>query len=114
MTSAAHAPSSIDMTAGCTAAGTGMTATERSSSGVVITGTTNLVTSREMAPSPGPFFCPTGKSVNCCLPPFAKIFLFRLYPNHFYIHRRLAPLQGRIAIVTDAGRDAVDAAASGV
>src|SRR5882762_3092515 len=58
--------------------------------------------------------CPTGKSVNCCLPPFAKIFLFRLYPNHFYIHRRLAPLQGRIAIVTDAGRDAVDAAASGV
>ncbi len=59
-------------------------------------------------------FGPTGKSVNCCLPPFAKIFLFRLYPNHFYIHRRLAPLQGRIAIVTDAGRDAVDAAASGV
>jgi hypothetical protein len=26
-----------------------------------------------------------------------------------YIHRRLVPLEGRIAIVTDAGRDAVDA-----
>src|SRR5712664_4841847 len=58
--------------------------------------------------------CPTGKSVNCCPAPFAKIFLFRLYPNHIYIARRLVPLEGRIAIVTDAGRDAVDAAASGV
>jgi len=43
--------------------------------------------------------------------PFAKIFPFRVYPNHFYIRRRLVPLEGRIAIVTDAGRDAVDAAA---
>src|SRR6266478_5597015 len=57
--------------------------------------------------------CPTGKSVNCCPAPFAKIFPFRLYPNHFYIVSRLVPLEGRIAIVTDAGRDAVDAAASG-
>src|ERR1035437_5474351 len=41
--------------------------------------------------------------------PFAKIFLFSRYPNHFYIRRRSVPLEGRIAIVTDAGRNAVDA-----
>ena len=46
-----------------------------------------------------------------CPVPFAKIFPFRAYPNQFYIRRRLVPLEGRIAIVTDAGRDAVDAAA---
>ena len=39
--SAALVPSSIDMIAGCTAAGTSTTATERSSSSVAITGTTN-------------------------------------------------------------------------
>jgi len=42
-----------------------------------------------------------------------KIFPFPSYPNHFYIRRRLVPLEGRIAIVTDAGWDAVDAAALG-
>jgi hypothetical protein len=60
--------------------------------------------------------CPTGKSVvvaNSCPAPFAKIFRFPLWPNHLYIPRRPTPLEGRIAIVTDAGRDAVDAAASG-
>src|SRR5260370_12110990 len=57
--------------------------------------------------------CPTGKSPNCCPAPFAKIFLFRLTPNQIYMHRRPTPLEGRIAIVTDAGWDAVDAAASG-
>jgi hypothetical protein len=57
---------------------------------------------------------PDGQITICCLAPFAKIFGFSLYPNHFYIPRRLVPLEGRIAIVTDAGRDAVDAAASGV
>jgi hypothetical protein len=41
--------------------------------------------------------------------PFKKIFLFSADPNHFYIRSRLAPLEGRIAIVTDAGWDAVDA-----
>ena len=41
--------------------------------------------------------------------PFAKIFPFPPDPNHFYIPRRLVPSEGRIAIVTDAGRDAVDA-----
>ena len=36
-------------------------------------------------------------------------FRFAICPNHFYIPRRLTPLEGRIAIVTDAGWDAVDA-----
>jgi hypothetical protein len=40
---------------------------------------------------------------------FEKIFLFPPDPNQIYILRRLVPLEGRIAIVTDAGRDAVDA-----
>jgi hypothetical protein len=44
-----------------------------------------------------------------CPAPFAKIFPFSLNPNHLYIPRCLVPLEGRIAIVTDAGRDAVDA-----
>jgi hypothetical protein len=41
--------------------------------------------------------------------PSAKIFLFPLDPNHFTYCRRLVPPEGRLAIVTDAGRDAVDA-----
>jgi hypothetical protein len=46
-----------------------------------------------------------------CLALVAKIFPFSPDPNHFYIPRRLTPHEGRIAIVTDAGWDAVDAAA---
>ena len=42
-------------------------------------------------------------------PRFAKIFLFFRNQNQSYICRRLVPLEGRLAIVTDAGRDAVDA-----
>jgi hypothetical protein len=34
---------------------------------------------------------------------------FSFDPNHFYIRRRSVPMQGRIAIVTDAGWNAVDA-----
>jgi len=49
-----------------------------------------------------------------CPVSFAKIFRFPADPNQIYIHRRLVPNEGRIAIVTDAGWDAVDAAASGV
>src|SRR5260370_25049473 len=56
--------------------------------------------------------CPTGKSPNCCLAPVAKIFLFTPDPNHFYNRRCLVPLEGRIAIVTDARRDAVAAASA--
>jgi hypothetical protein len=39
--------------------------------------------------------------------------LFPPDPNQIYNPRCLVPYKGRIAIVTDAGRDAVDAAASG-
>jgi hypothetical protein len=41
--------------------------------------------------------------------PFAKIFLFSPNPNHRHIEPVSSHLKGRIAIVTDAGRDAVDA-----
>ena len=41
--------------------------------------------------------------------PFAKIFRFALTPNHIYIDD-VHPTEGRIAIVTDAGLDAMDAA----
>jgi hypothetical protein len=37
-----------------------------------------------------------------------KYFRFHADPNHRHIRSRLVPLEGRIAIVTDAGRDAVD------
>jgi hypothetical protein len=40
---------------------------------------------------------------------FAKIFPFAAYPNHFYIPAVSPHFEGRIAIVTDAGWDAVDA-----
>jgi hypothetical protein len=58
-------------------------------------------------------FCLTGKSPNCCPAPFAKIFPFPPDPNQIYIVSHPVPKEGRIAIVTDAGWDAVDAAASG-
>src|SRR6266436_3937808 len=48
-----------------------------------------------------------------CPVPVAKIFLFSADPNQLHIPSRLVPKEGRIAIVTDAGRDAVDARASG-
>jgi hypothetical protein len=42
-------------------------------------------------------------------PSSQKYFLFTSDPNHFtYPHRPVSP-EGRLAIVTDAGRDAVDA-----
>jgi hypothetical protein len=53
--------------------------------------------------------CPTGKSPNRCRAPSLKIFPFPSEANHLFICRRLVPLEGRLAIVTDAGRDAVDA-----
>ena len=43
-----------------------------------------------------------------CPAPLQKIFPFARDPNHFYIPRRPVPLEGRLAIVTDAGRDAAD------
>jgi hypothetical protein len=57
--------------------------------------------------------CLTGKSARLlfvrCPALFAKKFRFALTPNQIYIHDRPVPLEGRLAIVTDAGRDAVDA-----
>jgi hypothetical protein len=47
-----------------------------------------------------------------CPAPFAKIFCFAPDPNHFHNSRRPVPQRG-VAHVTNAGRDAVDAAASG-
>jgi hypothetical protein len=41
-------------------------------------------------------------------PPSPKKFRFPSDPNHFTYYRRLVPSEGRLAIVTDAGRDAVD------
>jgi hypothetical protein len=43
----------------------------------------------------------------------SKIFRFRCNPNHRYHFGHPPRQEGRIAIVTDAGLDAVDAAASG-
>jgi hypothetical protein len=60
---------------------------------------------------------PTGKSLriirNESQAPKSKIFLFSLYPNQRHIHSRLVPPEGRSRVVTNAGRDAVDARASG-
>ena len=39
----------------------------------------------------------------------AKIYFFAILPKSKQNPRRLVPLEGRIAIVTNAGRDAVDA-----
>jgi hypothetical protein len=47
-----------------------------------------------------------------CQAPKSKIFLFSFYPNQMHI-QGVPPTEGRIAIVTDAGWDAVDARASG-
>ena len=51
----------------------------------------------------------TGKSAKSCPSPFENIFCFAANPNH----RRNAPIssqqEGRLAIATNAGRDAVDA-----
>jgi hypothetical protein len=41
----------------------------------------------------------------------AKIFPFAPDPNQIHIYRRPVPIEGRFAIVTNAGRDAVDVAA---
>src|SRR5258708_19355482 len=56
---------------------------------------------------------PDGQITKSCPALFAKIFRFRRRANQNYKPRRLVPHEGRIAIVTDAERDAVDAAALG-
>ena len=53
--------------------------------------------------------CLSGKSGNIACPaPFAKTFRFSLEANHF-ISLVVSSHRGAIAIVTNAGRDAVDA-----
>jgi hypothetical protein len=54
--------------------------------------------------------CLTGKSAAFRPALSAKINPFPSHPNHC-ISRAVSSQQGRLAIVTDAGRDAVDAAA---
>ena len=60
---------------------------------------------------------PTGKSLlifrNRVKPLLQKYFASRLTQIRCISKTVPSPLEGRIAIVTDAGRDAVDAAASG-
>src|SRR4051794_31216392 len=58
---------------------------------------------------------PTGKSLNLsisCPVRISKIFLFAIDPNQNYKRAILSHTEGRIAIVTNAGRDAVDARGS--
>jgi hypothetical protein len=59
----------------------------------------------------------TGKSLriirNESQAPKSKIFMFSPDPNQFTDSHRLVPPEGRSRVVTTAGRDAVDAAASG-
>jgi len=52
---------------------------------------------------------PTGKSAKTCLAPPRKIFWFSEDPNQLYIPAVPSQTEGRLAIVTNAGRDAVDA-----
>jgi hypothetical protein len=54
-----------------------------------------------------------GKSVSWLSSPVCKNISIHARPKSVLEPRRLVPHEGRIAIVTDAGWDAVDAAASG-
>ncbi len=67
----------------------------------------------DVGPRDGAAFCPTGKSAGLfgdgLSSPFCKNIPISEYPNQRYKRHRPVPLEGRIAIVTDAGRDAVDA-----
>src|SRR3954464_10595158 len=57
----------------------------------------------------GSQFCPGANHWFACPAPFRKIFRFPCHANHHSSPARLVPPKGRIAIVTDAGRDAMDA-----
>ena len=52
---------------------------------------------------------PTGKSAKTCPAPSQKIFRFSDSRESLSYSRRPAPRGGALAIVTDVGRDAVDA-----
>jgi hypothetical protein len=52
---------------------------------------------------------PDGRGADSPVQPLLqKYFPFTFDPNHMLIHRCPVPPEGRLAIVTDAGRDAVD------
>jgi hypothetical protein len=53
--------------------------------------------------------CPTGKSLNLLSSPLCKNILLRRTPKSNLYRSPSRPTEGRLAIVTDAGRDAVDA-----
>ena len=53
-------------------------------------------------------FARRANHAHCCLLPFAKIYCFSLDPNHF-ISPAVSSHAGALAIVTNAGRDAMDA-----
>jgi hypothetical protein len=59
-------------------------------------------------PAIHPLIVPDGQISESCPVPFAKIFGFAADPNQQYIAHRPVPQRGARAIVTDAGRDAVD------
>ena len=56
-----------------------------------------------------PLIVPDGQISESCPAPIAKIFSFSPDPNQQYIAHRPVPQRGARAIVTDAGRDAMDA-----
>jgi hypothetical protein len=56
-----------------------------------------------------PVICPTGKSLNFVSSPLFKKIPFRAYPKSNLYRQPSRPPEGRFAIVTNAGRDAVDA-----
>jgi hypothetical protein len=53
--------------------------------------------------------CPTGSLRHIVSSPFCKNILIFRNPNQLYMSCRLVPTTGALAIVTNAGRDAVDA-----
>jgi hypothetical protein len=60
-------------------------------------------------PARGTKFIEPDQADASCPVLLAKIFSFPSDPNHLHISHRPVPHEGRLAIVTDAGRDAVDA-----
>jgi hypothetical protein len=71
---------------------------------------------RDRAARRGPTFrlliCPTGKSVTYLSIPLCKNILVFARPKSLLYPLPSRPTEGRLAIVTDAGRDAVDVAVS--
>ena len=70
-----------------------------------------------LRPQGTPVICPSGgllTDVSSLISDFPKNISVPTYPKSSLELSTSRPTEGRIAIVTDAGRDAVDAAASGV